>query len=117
DGLEGIVAKRLNSRYADGKRSDAWIKHKHLASDEVVVGGFTRGSGSRAETFGALLLGDRDGHGRLRYVGKVGTGFDEGELAHLTTTLRRMRRKTSPFADTLPRSDARDPVWVTPRLV
>jgi len=82
-----------------------------------VIGGFTRGSGSRAETFGALLLGEPDGHGRLRYAGKVGTGFDDNELARLTATLRRMRRKTSPFTDALPRSDARDPVWVTPRLV
>ncbi|GAA4811133.1 ATP-dependent DNA ligase [Tomitella cavernea] len=117
DGLEGIVAKRLGSRYADGKRSDAWIKHKHFASDELVIGGYTRGSGSRAETFGALLLGEPDADGRLRYAGKVGTGFDEHELARLTASMRRIRRKTSPFSDAVPRSDAPDPVWVTPRLV
>ncbi|WP_248499546.1 ATP-dependent DNA ligase [Tomitella gaofuii] len=117
DGLEGIIAKRLGSRYADGRRSDAWIKHKHFASDELVIGGYTRGSGSRAETFGALLLGEPDGGGRLRYAGKVGTGFDEHELVRLTASMHRIRRKTSPFNDAVPRSDAPDPLWVTPRLV
>ncbi|MDN5758138.1 MAG: ATP-dependent DNA ligase, partial [Tomitella sp.] len=116
DGLEGIVAKKLNSRYLPGRRSDTWIKHKHWSSDEVVIGGFTAGSGSRARTFGALLLG-LPGVDGLQYVGKVGTGFSDAALEQLSAKMRRFHRKTSPFADDVPRADAHDPRWIRPTLV
>src|SRR5918994_1981845 len=75
-GLEGIVAKRLDSPYRPGQRSAEWIKIKNLAIQEVVIGGYTVGHGRREATFGALLLG-LPAAGGLTYVGSVGTGFDD----------------------------------------
>lgn len=115
-GLEGVVAKRLDSRYRPGERVEAWIKHKHTASDEVVIGGYTHGNGSRESTFGALLLGV-PGSGALQYSGKVGTGFSDEDLEQLSSRMSGLRRKTSPFADRIPRADAPCPQWVRPVLV
>jgi bifunctional non-homologous end joining protein LigD len=83
-GLEGVVAKRRDSRYESGKRSSAWLKIKAVNSDEFVIGGFTRGEGARADTFGALLVGFYDdGSGKLTYAGHVGSGFPERTLRDL----------------------------------
>jgi bifunctional non-homologous end joining protein LigD len=111
-GLEGLVAKRLDSPYRPGTRSPDWCKVKVRHEDEFVVGGFTRPAGSR-QHLGALLVGAWDG-GRLRYAGKVGTGFTARTLADLEHRLRPLARATSPFHDA-PR--ARDVTWVEPAVV
>jgi bifunctional non-homologous end joining protein LigD len=115
--LEGIVAKRLGSRYQPGKRSPDWRKIKHRADQELVVGGWRPGRGSRAGTFGALLLGYYDDRGALRFAGSVGSGFDERTLAALSPWLRAHHRAECPFAPAPPRAYAADAAWVAPELV
>lgn len=115
-GDEGILAKRIGSRYEAGRRSREWIKVKNLRTQEVVVGGWSPGQGARAGTIGALLIGIPERSG-LSYVGKVGTGFSQQVLADLHRRLRRHERSTSPFTTEVPRADARGAHWVTPVLV
>lgn len=111
-GWEGLIAKRADSYYRAG-RSEDWLKLKCLNEQEFVIGGFSDPQGSR-QGFGALLLGYYD-HGRLKYAGKVGTGFDTAELRRIDERLRRLERKTSPFE----RVDIsrRGLHWVEPHLV
>jgi bifunctional non-homologous end joining protein LigD len=118
-GLEGVVAKRLTSRYTPERRSGDWVKVKNIRTQEVVVGGWSPGKRRRAGTVGALLLGlpSADGTDGLRYIGQVGTGFTDDMLADLSARLHRIARKTSPFDPDVPRTDARDAQWVSPRLV
>jgi bifunctional non-homologous end joining protein LigD len=115
-GLEGVVSKRLDSPYLPGRRSDLWRKTKITAMQEVVIGGWKPGAGRRAGMIGSLLLGVPDQRG-LRFAGGVGTGFTEAMLRDLARRLRPLARRTSPFADEIPRPDARDATWVEPRLV
>ncbi|MDH6291715.1 ATP-dependent DNA ligase [Rhodococcus sp. NM-2] len=115
-GWEGIVGKKNDSTYLTGRRGKAWIKVKNQRTQEVIVGGWRRGKGSRSDTLGSLLLGIPDTDG-LRYVGRVGTGFTEPMLESLTRKLERLSRKTSPFTDTLTTAQRKDANWVTPRLV
>jgi bifunctional non-homologous end joining protein LigD len=116
--LEGVVAKRLDSTYEPGRRTAAWVKLKHLASQELVVGGWVPGKGARASTFGALLLGYYDDEQRLRYAGRVGTGFTEAVLDELHAALAAITRETTPFADPLEsRTAERDAHYVEPELV
>ncbi len=117
-GLEGVVAKRAASRYAPGKRTRDWLKIKLVQEEEFVIAGYTRGTGHRADSFGALVLGETDA-GRLRYVGNVGTGFGDAEIARLLALLKPLRRDSPPFAELpkLPRTRAADVQWVEPRLV
>jgi bifunctional non-homologous end joining protein LigD len=112
-GLEGIVAKRLDCPYTPGRRSPGWVKVKNVRSTEVVVGGWLEGEGGRAGRLGALLVGYHEG-GELRYAGRVGTGFDEAELARLGGLLAPIARATSPFTGRQPPREAR---FVEPRLV
>ncbi len=114
-GLEGVVAKRVDAPYESGRRSSAWIKIKHHRAQEVVVGGWRPGSGSRASGIGSLLVGVPGPDG-LAYAGRVGTGFTERDLADALRRFGPLARKTSPFAD-VPAADARDAHWITPRLV
>ena len=114
-GLEGVVAKKRSSRYAEGRRSEAWLKIKHHAAQEVVVGGWKPGNGRRAGGIGSLLLGVPGPDG-LEYVGKVGTGFRDRDLDEIAEVLGKAERATSPFVD-VPRPDARDAHWVTPARV
>ena len=114
-GLEGVMAKRTDSRYASGQRTRTWIKLKTEQTQEVVVGGWRPGKGGRQETVGSLLVGIPDG-GKLQYVGRVGSGFSTRELAELRQTVERLGRKTSPFHE-VPRPDAADAHWVAPELV
>jgi len=114
-GLEGLLAKRSDSKYQPGRRSPGWLKIKNSLDVEVVIGGWRRGEGRRRGTLGALLLGVPDDDG-LRYVGKVGTGFDDATLRDLDRRLARLKRKTSPFVD-VPRKDAKDALWCSPTLV
>ncbi|MDA8035368.1 MAG: non-homologous end-joining DNA ligase [Actinomycetota bacterium] len=115
-GLEGVVAKRRDSPYLPGRRSTAWVKVKHLRTQEVVIGGFTRGEGHRAAQFGALLLGIPSAD-RLAYVGKVGTGFDEAALQMLTRRLEALETGVSPFEAPLPGARASGAHFVNPVLV
>jgi DNA ligase D-like protein (predicted ligase) len=110
-GWEGLIAKRADAPYAS-KRSRDWLKFKCLARQELVIGGYTDPQGARRE-FGALLVGYHE-RGRLRYAGKVGTGYDERTLETLGAKLRRLARKTCPF-DTTPKEATAH--WVQPELV
>ncbi|MDQ0661838.1 bifunctional non-homologous end joining protein LigD [Arthrobacter ulcerisalmonis] len=114
-GLEGIMAKRTDSRYVSGQRTRTWTKLKTEQTQEVVVGGWRPGKGGRQDTVGSLLVGIPDG-GKLQYVGRVGSGFSSRELTELRQTVERLGRKTSPFHD-VPRPDAADAHWVSPELV
>jgi bifunctional non-homologous end joining protein LigD len=115
-GLEGIVAKRLDSTYEPGRRSSAWVKVKNFGRQELVIGGWMAGKGRRKEGIGALLVGVYDDSGALRYAGRVGTGFSEKELARLAGLLGPLEQPTSPFAPggTQP---PRGAVFTEPRLV
>jgi bifunctional non-homologous end joining protein LigD len=115
-GLEGVVAKRLTSRYEPGRRSPAWRKVKVRYRQEAVVGGWTRGEGNRAGLIGSLLVGVQ-GPAGLNYAGHVGTGFTLQTLTMLGQRLEPLRRKTSPFAVPVPPEHARAAIWVEPRLV
>ncbi len=118
-GMEGVVAKRRTSTYQPGRRSRDWIKVKNQHMQEVVIGGFTEGNGSRRADFGALLLGvpSSTEHRRLTFVGKVGTGFSDRARAEIASDLKRMVRGTSPFEDRLPTAVDKAVTWVTPKLV
>ena len=116
-GLEGVLAKRHDAPYLPGRRSPSWVKVKHLLMQEVVVGGWSPGAGRREGGVGSLLIGVPDEQGRLVYAGHVGTGFSDRVLADLTAILRAAERRTSPFADEVPRAHAKDAHWVAPRLV
>ena len=113
--LEGVVAKRLTSAYLPGRRSPDWIKIKNVRAQEVVIGGWTPGAGRRADLIGALLLGIPGPDGLL-YAGKVGTGFTDAMLRDLAGDLEPLAAQASPFVS-VPRPDARNARWVTPRLV
>ncbi|HEY7013253.1 MAG TPA: non-homologous end-joining DNA ligase [Streptosporangiaceae bacterium] len=115
-GLEGVVAKRLKSRYDPGKRTSAWRKIKNVRRQEAVVGGWKPGAGNRAGQIGSLLIGVQ-GEGGLQYSGHVGTGFTQGALAMLGEKLAPLRRATSPFATPIPPEHARAAVWAEPVLV
>jgi bifunctional non-homologous end joining protein LigD len=117
-GLEGIVAKRLDSKYLQGRRTRDWLKVKTHQGQEFVVAGYTRGSGARAGTFGSLVLAVNEG-GELRYAGNVGTGFDAKEIERLLALLRPLERPDSPFREPprMPRVRKDAVVWVEPRLV
>jgi bifunctional non-homologous end joining protein LigD len=114
-GLEGVMAKRLGSLYVPGKRSPNWRKVKNRHDVEVVIGGFTPGTGNRSNTFGALLVGVPDDSG-LRFAGGVGTGFNQTRLTELTNMLRARRTKECPFSPLPPREYSRDAMWVRPDL-
>ncbi|HZQ27035.1 MAG TPA: non-homologous end-joining DNA ligase [Acidimicrobiales bacterium] len=112
-GLEGVVAKRRDSTYEPGRRSRCWLKVKNVNRQEVVIGGWLEGSGNRSGRIGALLVGYWEGD-RLRFAGKVGTGFTDQVLAGLAERLASLDRPTSPFADPVPWKGAH---WVEPVLV
>ncbi|MGI8920832.1 MAG: non-homologous end-joining DNA ligase [Solirubrobacteraceae bacterium] len=111
-GLEGVVAKQLDSRYLPGRRSRAWVKVKNAQRETLVIGGWLAGEGTRSGRLGALAVG-RPEDGELRYVGRVGTGFDESELRRLGELLAPLERAGSPFAG---RGGPKGAHWVTPSL-
>lgn len=116
--LEGLVAKVRTSRYHPGRRSPDWRKHPLIRTQEVIIGGWRPGQGRRAGTVGALLLGAYDlDTGDLHYLGDVGTGFTDQALHDLQQIMTPLARRTSPFADPVPRDRARDAHWVRPELV
>lgn len=114
--LEGVVAKRLRSRYEPGRRSPAWRKIKNVHGQEVVIGGWKPGEGNRAGRIGSLLVGVYD-DGELVYSGHVGTGFSQQTLTTLGRRLSPLRQSVSPFGASIPPEDARHAQWVEPVLV
>jgi bifunctional non-homologous end joining protein LigD len=115
--LEGIVAKRLASRYEPGRRSRSWTKTALLTTQEVLIGGWKPGDGRRAGMIGALLLGAYTTDGRLAYLGKVGTGFTDAMLRDLQARLEPLARPGNPFDTPIPREDTRTVHWTAPTLV
>jgi bifunctional non-homologous end joining protein LigD len=111
-GWEGVIAKRADAPYASGRSKD-WLKFKCGFEQELVIGGFTDPQGSRTG-FGALLVGYYEG-GRLRFAGKVGTGFDHGDLESMTPMLAARERPDPPFVD--PSARRKGVHWVEPELV
>jgi bifunctional non-homologous end joining protein LigD len=110
-GWEGLIAKRAEAPY-EHKRSRDWLKFKCAKGQELVIGGFTEPKGSRSG-FGALLVGYYEGD-KLRYAGKVGTGFDDALLSDLRARMDRLERKTSPFDEPVRETGAH---FVEPKLV
>lgn len=113
--LEGVVAKTLTGTYEPGRRSSAWIKHKLLRQLEAVVGGWLPGKGGRSGRIGALLLGLPADSG-LRFLGGVGTGFTDAELARLQDRLAPTVTSGNPFTSEA-QPARRDAVFVRPELV
>ena len=112
DGWEGLIAKRLGTPYVSTRSSD-WLKLKCTRAQELVIGGFTAPRGSRTD-LGALLVGHFE-DGRLRYAGKVGTGFTRETLRGLSEQLAPLVRETSPFEPE--KGIPRAATWVEPELV
>lgn len=113
--LEGIVVKDPSSRYRRGERSESWLKVKITRTQEVVIAGIRPGKGARSGTFGSLLLGVPGPEG-LQYAGRVGSGFSDSTLAALMKKLLPLRTDQNPLVG-VPRLDARDALWVEPKLV
>jgi bifunctional non-homologous end joining protein LigD len=116
--LEGVMAKRRGSRYAEGRRTRDWLKVKTHGEQEFVVVGYTKGEGRRAGSFGSLVLAVDEG-GTLRWVGNAGTGFTERTIAELLAALEPLRAASSPLAvvPKMPRVRRADVIWVRPELV
>jgi bifunctional non-homologous end joining protein LigD len=112
--LEGVMAKRLDSPYCPGKRTSHWLKIKAKLGQELVIAGWLPGEGRRMNTLGALLAGYYE-DGKLRYAGRVGTGFKEDYLRMLMAELKARARDTSPF--TPPPEPPRQAIFVEPELV
>lgn len=114
-GLEGIMAKRRDSKYISGRRSDCWYKIKVRQTCEVFVIGYTKGKGERGITFGALHIAEKKGNA-LHYRGKVGTGFDDATMKTIVKTLKDVREIKQPdVVGTL--FDPKISVWLEPRVV
>jgi bifunctional non-homologous end joining protein LigD len=113
-GLEGIIAKRLDCPYLPGRRSPGWVKVKNVRRTDVVIGGWLTGEGNRSGRLGALVVGCYDEGGAFRYAGRVGTGFDARELERLGGLLAGLAREESPFEGRQPPKQTH---FVEPRLV
>ncbi len=114
-GIEGIVAKRLGSRYAPGRRSDDWQKISVRHRLRAVVGGYLPGEGGRSSTFGSILVGLHRADG-LQFIGAVGSGFNDVTLTAFNDALGQIERDASPFANDVTLPGGR-PVWVEPAIV
>ncbi len=112
-GLEGIMAKQRDSAYTPGRRSDSWLKIKSRQTTECLIIGYTRGKGDRESAFGALHLAQAGPDG-LKYVGKVGTGWDESVFKAIFEELSKLTMISRPVKER-PLDDARS-VWVEPKL-
>jgi bifunctional non-homologous end joining protein LigD len=114
--FEGVIAKRADSTYQAGKRGPAWVKVKYRNEQEMVVGGYKLGEGNRTGLFGSLLVGVHDDTGALRFVGAVGTGFNDRTLRQVMAELRARETDVNPFTGVpkMPRGTCR---WVRPELV
>ena len=113
---EGVVAKKRDSTYQPGRRSQSWVKDKLWLTQEVVIGGWRAGEGGRTSGIGALLIGV-PGDGGLDFAGRVGTGFTDKDLAALKKTLAPLHTDESPFTAALTGPDAKGVTYVRPELV
>ena len=113
--LEGVMAKRLGTTYKPGARSKDWRKVKHRRKADVVIGGYTAGTGNRSSTFGSLLVG-RWMDGKLAFAGGVGTGFNQRRLEELKARLDGLRADECPFDPPPPTAYRRGAIWVEPIL-
>jgi bifunctional non-homologous end joining protein LigD len=114
-GLEGLVAKRPDSPYRPGVRTEAWLKLKLTRTQEVVIGGYRKGTGTRTGRIRSLLVGIPGEHG-LEYAGRVGSGLRERQAERLLTELDARQQDASPFVE-VPAADLPDAVWVRPEIV
>jgi bifunctional non-homologous end joining protein LigD len=117
-GLEGVIAKRADSPYRQGKRTRDWLKVKTHGRQEFVIAGYTKGQGRRSGRFGSLVLGVWRG-GELAYVGNCGTGFTDKDIDELLRRLRPLEQEECPFpaVPKMPKVRKGDVVWVKPELV
>ncbi len=113
-GLEGIMAKVKDSRYRAGTRSGQWLKIKKRQAMECVIIGYTEGKGDRRGLFGALQLARREGN-LLRYVGKVGTGFDAKSMKETFTYLEKFKQVKRPIQEKP--LDDKQTVWIEPKAI
>lgn len=113
---EGVIAKKWDSTYQPGRRSQSWIKDKLWRTQEVVIGGWRAGEGGRTSGIGALLVGVPADEG-LHFAGRVGTGFTDKDLANLKKTLKPLHTDASPFTGKLTGPDAKGVTYVRPELV
>jgi ATP-dependent DNA ligase len=112
--LEGIMAKRKDSKYLPGKRTDAWVKIKIRNTREVVIIGYNPGKGNRASAFGGLHIAEREGD-ELIYRGKVGSGFDDATLKEIFDDIKKLKEIKKPIPQkTL---DDKTSKWVEPQLI
>jgi bifunctional non-homologous end joining protein LigD len=114
-GLEGVVSKRLDSRYHAGRRTTAWLKFPHRGTESYVVGGWRLETDSTSR-LGALLVGEPGPHG-LRYRGRIGSGLAGKEGQRVKELLAPLTADRSPFCDEVPRVDAVGTTWLRPELV
>jgi bifunctional non-homologous end joining protein LigD len=114
-GLEGVVSKRLSSRYSPGRRSPDWLKLAHRGSRSLVIGGW-RPEADSAHRLGAILVGTPTRQG-LAYLGRVGSGLAGREQERVLGALQALSVNTSPFADEVPPMDAQGTTWVRPEVV
>lgn len=116
-GLEGIMAKKKDSLYELGKRSKKWLKIKATKTLDAVIVGYTTGTGEREE-FGSLIVAAYY-KGKLKYIGKVGTGFSSQDIAYLKQELDKIKTTKCPFEQQpeLDLPEGRQPIWVEPKLV
>lgn len=115
-GWEGILAKRRDSPYLPGQRVRAWLKHKNWRDLQVAIGGWKPGKGARANRIGSVLVGLPAETG-LVYLGSVGSGFSDRDLAALAEELEPLRMRRSPFTAPIDDPEARDAVWVLPKVI
>jgi bifunctional non-homologous end joining protein LigD len=116
-GLEGVVLKRIDSRYHPGRRSPEWLKIRHLATADILIGGWLPGTGWRSELAGSVIAG-RPSVAGLEYLGQVGSGFAEEEIRDLSRRLRSLEISESPFTvgTPVPAGVARRARWTRPVL-
>jgi bifunctional non-homologous end joining protein LigD len=114
-GLEGLIGKQRKSVYEPGRRSGAWIKLKCVNEQEFVIGGYTPPAGSRKH-FGAILVGYYE-HERLKFAGKVGTGFTAKTLSILHKKFREEERDDCPFVDLPSKQNGKWVQGITPSMM
>src|SRR5690606_25506989 len=112
-GLEGIMAKTKNGKYLPGKRSSNWLKLKVRQTAEVLVIGYTKGKGDRAQTLGALHIAERT-NGDMLYRGKVGTGFDDDTIRSISKQVGKLKETKKPIRKKL--LDDKVSTWIEPSL-
>ena len=115
-GLEGVIAKRVDSMYRPGARSKNWIKIKNRTVVEGTIGGFTSGTGNSSSSIGALLVGNLEHNGELIFAGGVGTGFDQAMRVSLRHQLDALIVDECPFSELPSAKHRRGARWVAPKL-